>query len=61
MKKNNSEKEKEDLVAFAENVSSVGAGKPSEKAKQIMQQYSKGIIDFEEAESMIMNLHKTTN
>ena len=61
MKKNISEKEKEDLVAFAENVSSVGAGKPSEKAKQIMQQYSKGIIDFEEAESMIMNLHKTTN
>ena len=60
MKKNISKK-KEDLVAFAENVSSVGAGKPSEKAKQIMRQYSKGIIDFEEAESMIMNLHKTTN
>lgn len=45
--------EKEDLVAFAENVSSVDAGKPSEKAKQIMRLYDEGIIDLETAEFAI--------
>ena len=50
-------KEKEDLVAFAINVSSVGAGKPSEKAKHIMYLYSEGIIDLETAEFEIMKLH----
>ena len=49
--------EKEDLVAFAENVNSVDAGKPSEKAKQIMRLYDDGIIDFETAEFAIMRLH----
>ena len=49
--------EKEDLVVFAENVSSVDAGKPSEKAKQIMKLYDDGIIDFETAEFAIMRLH----
>ena len=48
---------KEDLVSFAENVSSVDAGKPSEKAKQIMRLYDDGIIDFETAEFAIMRLH----
>ena len=47
----------EDLVSFAENVSSVDAGKPSEKAKQIMRLYDDGIIDFETAEFAIMRLH----
>ena len=50
--------EKEDLVAFAENVSSVDAGKPSEKAKQIMRLYAEGQIDYETAEFAIMRLHK---
>ena len=50
--------EKEDLVSFAENVSAVDAGKPSEKAKQIMRLYDEGIIDFETAEFAIMRLHK---
>ena len=49
--------EKEDLVSFAENVSSVDAGKPSEKAKQIMRLYADGIIDFETAEFAINRLH----
>ena len=49
--------EKEDLVSFAENVSSVDAGKPSDKAKQIMKLYEDGIIDFETAEFAIMRLH----
>lgn len=49
--------EKEDLVAFAENVSSVDAGKPSDKAKQIMRLYEEGVIDFETAEFAIMRLH----
>ena len=49
--------EKEDLVSFAENVSSVDAGKPSDKAKQIMKLYDDGIIDFETAEFAIMRLH----
>lgn len=49
--------QKEDLVSFAENVSSVDAGKPSEKAKQIMRLYDDGIIDFETAEFAIMRLH----
>ena len=48
---------KEDLVSFAENVSSVDAGKPSEKAKTIMKLYEDGIIDFETAEFAIMRLH----
>lgn len=48
---------KEDLVSFAENVSSVDAGNPSEKAKQIMRLYDDGIIDFETAEFAIMRLH----
>ena len=48
---------KEDLVSFAENVSSVDAGKPSEKAKQIMRLYDDGIIDFETAEFAILRLH----
>ena len=49
--------EKEDLVSFAENVSSVDAGKPSEKAKQIMRLYDDGIIDLETAEFAIKRLH----
>lgn len=50
--------EKEDLVSFAENVSSVDAGKPSEKTKTIMKLYEDGIIDFETAEFAINRLHK---
>lgn len=50
--------EKEDLVSFVENVSSTGAGKPSEKAKQIMRLYDDGLIDYETAESAIRRLHK---
>ena len=49
--------EKEDLVTFAENVSSVDAEKPSEKAKEIMRLYADGIIDFETAEFAIKRLH----
>lgn len=49
--------EKEDLVSFAENISSVDAGKPSEKAKQIMRLYDEGIIDLETAEFAIRKLH----
>lgn len=49
--------DKEDLVSFAENVSSVDSGKPSERAKQIMQLYDDDIIDFETAEFAIMRLH----
>lgn len=49
--------EKEDLVSFAENISSVDAGKPSEKAKQIMRLYDEGIIDLETAEFAIRRLH----
>ena len=49
--------EKEDLVSFAENVSSVDAGKPSQKAKQIMRLYDDGIIDLETAEFAIRRLH----
>ena len=49
--------QKEDLVFFAENVSSVDAGKPSKKAKQIMKLYEDGVIDFETAEFAIMRLH----
>ena len=50
--------EKEDLVSFAENVSSVDADKPSDKAKTIMKLYEDGIIDFETAEFAINRLHK---
>ena len=50
--------EKEDLVSFAENVSSTGVGKPSEKARQIMKLYDKGLIDYEAAELAIKKLHK---
>lgn len=49
--------EKEDLVSFAENVSSVDAGKPSSKAKQIMRLYDDGLIDLETAEFAIRRLH----
>lgn len=49
--------ENDDLVSFAENVSSVDANKPSEKAKVIMKLYEDGIIDFETAEFAIMRLH----
>ena len=49
--------EKEDLVAFAENVSSVDAGRPSEKAKQIMRLYDDGVIDLDTAEYAIRRLH----
>ena len=49
--------EAEDLVAFAENVSSVDAGKPSEEAKRIMRLYTDGQIDYETAEFAIMRLH----
>lgn len=49
--------ETDDLVAFAENVSSVDAGKPSEKAKQIMRLYDDGIIDLETAEFAIRRIH----
>lgn len=48
---------KEDLVSFAENISSVDAKKSSEKAKQIMKLYDDNIIDFETAEFAIMRLH----
>lgn len=48
---------KEDLVSFAENVSSVDAEKPSERAKQIMRLYDDGIIDLETAEFAIRRLH----
>lgn len=51
--------EKEDLVSFAENVSSVSAGKPSKKAKEIMRLYADGVIDFKTAESEIRKLHNT--
>ena len=58
MQKNEHEAiEKEDLVAFAVNVSSTGAGKPSEEAKHIMFLYANDIIDYETAESMIRKLH----
>ena len=50
--------EQEDLVAFAENVSSTDANKPSEKAKQIMRLYNDGIIDLETAEFAIRRIHK---
>lgn len=50
--------EKEDLVSFAENVSSVDSNKPSSKAKAIMKLYDDGIIDYETAEFAIMRLHK---
>ena len=49
--------QEEDLVAFAENVSSVDSNKPSNKAKEIMRLYADGIIDFETAEFAIMRLH----
>ena len=49
--------EKEDLVSFAENVSSVDSGKPSDKAKKIMKLYEDGVIDYETAEFAIMRLH----
>ena len=49
--------EKEDLVSFAENVSSVDAGKPSEKAKRIMKLYEDDIIDYETTEFAIKRLH----
>ena len=49
--------EKEDLVDFAINVSSVDAGEPSEKAKQIMHLYNDGIIDLETAEFAIKRLN----
>lgn len=47
---------KEDLIAFAETVSSVDAGKPSDKAKQIMHLYDDGLIDLETAEFAIKRL-----
>ena len=50
--------EKEDLVEFAETVSSVDGEKPSSKAKEIMKLYDDGLIDFETAEFAIMRLHK---
>ena len=53
--------EKEDLVSFAENVSSVDSNSPSEKAKEIMKLYEKNIIDFETAEFAIMRLHSWVN
>lgn len=49
--------EKEDLVSFAENVSSVGAGNPSKKAKEIMRLYADGVIDLKTSESEIRKLH----
>lgn len=49
--------EKEDLVDFAINVSSVDAGRPSDKAIQIMRLYDDGIIDYETAEFAIKRLH----
>ena len=49
--------EKVDLVSFAENVSSVDAGKPSEAAKRIMRLYDDGLIDYETAEFAIRRLH----
>ena len=45
--------ETEDLVEFAINVSSVDAGKPTEKTIQIMRLYEEGIIDLETAEFAI--------
>ena len=52
---------KEDLVAFAENISSVGAGKPSKKAKEIMRLYDEGVIDLETVEATITELHTRKN
>lgn len=52
--------EKEDLVAFAENVSSVDSDKPNEKAKAIMKLYEDNVIDLETAEYAIMRLRKWT-
>ncbi len=49
--------EKEDLVSFAENINSVDAGKPSDKALKIMKLYEEGTIDYETAEFAIMRLH----
>ena len=53
--------EKEDLVSFAENVSSVDSNSPSDKAKEIMKLYEKNIIDFETAEFAINRLHLRKN
>ena len=50
--------EKEDLVEFAINTSSVDAGEPSDEAKRIMRLYAEGQIDYETAEFAIMRLHK---
>ncbi len=50
--------EKEDLVSFAENVSSVDSNKPSSKARAIMKLYDDRIIDYETAEFAIKRLHK---
>ena len=49
--------EKEDLVAFAENVSSVTHGTINPKAKLIMRLYADGIIDYDTAELAIMRIH----
>ena len=51
--------EKEDLVSFAENVSSVDSAKPSKKAKTIMKLYEDGVIDYETAEFAVMRLHES--
>ena len=48
---------KEDLVTFAEISNSLGSGKPSEKAREIMRLYSEGVIDLETAEKEIDKLH----
>ncbi len=49
--------EKEDLVEFAVNTSSVSGKKPSKKAQQIMELYADGLIDCETAEAAIRKLH----
>lgn len=49
--------ENEDLVEFAINTNSVGAGKPNKKAQQIMELFAEGLIDYETAESAIYKLH----
>ena len=50
--------EQEDLVSFAENISSVDSNPPSDRARQILELYNDGIIDLETAEFAIERLHQ---
>ena len=49
---------KENNVEFAINISRVDAGKPSDKAIEIMKLYDEGKIDLETAEFAINRLHR---